>query len=146
TAYFGLDWLAIDPTTPTIMYRGATNGFGVLRSMDGGQTWSDFSAGLTSPDIIAVTIDPTLPTHLYAGARGGGVVVIDQVAVCPGDCDSSGAVTVGDLLTMVNIALARADVGLCRPGDINADRVITVSEILTGVNSLLNPGCVAAIP
>jgi hypothetical protein len=64
----------------------------------------------------------------------------DDFPVCVGDCNNHGAVTVEDVLTMVNVALGNAPVGDCIAGDPNDDSQITVDEILTAVNSALN-GC-----
>jgi hypothetical protein len=57
---------------------------------------------------------------------------------CVGDCHDDGAVTVDELLTMVNIALGSADPTTCLAGDANADGQITVDEIIRGVNDALN--------
>lgn len=59
---------------------------------------------------------------------------------CVGDCNTSGAVTVDEILTTVNIALGNADISTCRSGDANGDGRITVDEILSAVNNVLN-GC-----
>jgi hypothetical protein len=59
---------------------------------------------------------------------------------CVGDCNSTGQVTVDELLTMVNIALGNADVSTCLAGDANHDGQVTIDEILTAVNNALN-GC-----
>jgi hypothetical protein len=61
-------------------------------------------------------------------------------AVCAGDCNGSGQVTVDEIITMVNIALGNADVSACGVGDANSDQRITVDEILRAVNNALN-GC-----
>jgi hypothetical protein len=60
--------------------------------------------------------------------------------VCVGDCNKDGAVTVDELLTMVNVALGNTTVTSCPPGDANHDGEITVDEILQAVNHALN-GC-----
>lgn len=59
---------------------------------------------------------------------------------CVGDCNSDGQVTVGEILTMVNIALGNASVEACFAGDANRDGQITIDEILTAVSNALN-GC-----
>ena len=59
---------------------------------------------------------------------------------CVGDCNSSDAVTVDELLTMVNIALGNTPVMACEAGDANRDGQTTVDEILAAVNNALN-GC-----
>src|SRR5215470_4959638 len=61
-------------------------------------------------------------------------------AACVGDCNSDGAVTVDELLNLVNIALGNADVSSCSAGDANGDGQITIDEILTAASNALN-GC-----
>jgi hypothetical protein len=56
---------------------------------------------------------------------------------CVGDCGGDGAVTVNELLVMVNVALGTADVSQCAAGDTNGDGTITINEILTAVNNAL---------
>ncbi|HEX7406594.1 MAG TPA: C25 family cysteine peptidase [Candidatus Binatia bacterium] len=63
---------------------------------------------------------------------------------CVGDCNTDGAVTVDDILTMVNIALGNADVSRCISGDASGDGMFTIDEILTAVNNVLN-GCPAQV-
>jgi len=62
--------------------------------------------------------------------------------VCAGDCEHSRAVTVTDIVTMVNVALESAPVTACSAGDVNGDGRITVDEILTAVGNSLS-GCPA---
>lgn len=64
--------LVIDPQTPTTLYVRAHCG-GVLKSVDGGATWSAPGSGRQPPysgsDYFAGTldIDPAMPSTLYAG-------------------------------------------------------------------------------
>jgi hypothetical protein len=59
---------------------------------------------------------------------------------CVGDCDSSGAVGIDELLTMVNIALGRVPVSACTAGDADGNGRIDIAELLKAVNSAL-AGC-----
>jgi len=59
---------------------------------------------------------------------------------CVGDCGGSSQVTIGDIITMVNIALENAPVSACAAGDRNQDGEITVDEILAAVSNALD-GC-----
>ena len=59
---------------------------------------------------------------------------------CVGDCNGDGAVTVDELLSLVNIGLGNASVSTCLAGDVNHDNEITIDEILAAVNNALN-GC-----
>jgi sugar lactone lactonase YvrE len=64
-------------------------------------------------------------------------------AQCVGDCNGDGQVSVGEIVTMVNIALGNVDISTCTAGDANHDDQITVNEILSAVIDALN-GCAAA--
>jgi len=61
----------------------------------------------------------------------------DGTGTCPGDCNSDRAVTVDELLVMVNVALDNAPASACPSGDRNADGAITIDEILLAVGSAL---------
>jgi photosystem II stability/assembly factor-like uncharacterized protein len=65
--------LAVDPGSVGTIYVGyVTSGgipsAGVLKTTDGGLTWSPASSGLTISPITTLVIDPTNPAHLYAGS------------------------------------------------------------------------------
>ena len=62
---------------------------------------------------------------------------------CTGDCDASGAVTVNELITMVNIALGLTPLTACPIGDADGSGDITVNEIITAVTFALS-SCPAA--
>lgn len=59
---------------------------------------------------------------------------------CVGDCDGSGAVTVSDIITGVNIVLGNQPVSSCPSFDADGGGTVTIGEIIQGVNNLLN-GC-----
>lgn len=69
-----------------------------------------------------------------------GAVQVQEGSSCVGDCDSSGDVTVDEIITMVNIGLGSQAVSACLAGDSNGDGQVTVDEIVTAVNNALN-GC-----
>ena len=58
-------------------------------------------------------------------------------ALCPGDCDGSGMVSVDEIIVMVNVALGTEPVANCTAGDVNGDGQITVDEIIAAVNAVL---------
>jgi hypothetical protein len=60
--------LLIDPEIATTLY-AATSCSGVLKSLDGGDSWHRASAGQPSNGIGALAIDPMTPATLYAAAR-----------------------------------------------------------------------------
>lgn len=76
--------LAIDPAAPGTVFL-ATRSFEtspphhpLLKSTDGGATWSDSNSGLPESMLRAVAIDPRNPSILYVGNPGGGVFKSDD--------------------------------------------------------------------
>ncbi|MFI5365846.1 MAG: hypothetical protein ACHQ4J_09490 [Candidatus Binatia bacterium] len=61
-------------------------------------------------------------------------------ALCVGDCNGSGTVTVDEILAMVNIALGNTNISACLAGDADMSNSITIDEVLTAVNNALT-GC-----
>jgi photosystem II stability/assembly factor-like uncharacterized protein len=64
--------VAVDPTTPTIIYAGSSAS--VFKSTDAGSTWvrKSFPTGVGGVETLA--IDPENPATIYAGTTVGGVV------------------------------------------------------------------------
>lgn len=101
----------------------------------------------TTPASLTVEADSTLTPGSYQGTvtitstAGAAMILVESfVGQCPGDCNGDGEVTIDELLTMVNIALADADLSACAAGDVNQDGQITIDEVLFAVNNALN-GC-----
>jgi len=65
---------------------------------------------------------------------------VSAALACVGDCNGDGVVAIDDLLTMVNVALGKADVAQCLSADAEGTGNITISTVIQGVNSALN-GC-----
>ncbi len=61
-------------------------------------------------------------------------------AVCVGDCNHDGAVTVDELVTGVNMALGGLPLDQCPVFDADGNGEVTIDEILRAVNNALN-GC-----
>jgi phospholipase C len=59
---------------------------------------------------------------------------------CSGDCTNIGSVTVGDVDTMVNIALGRKSLSTCLAGDVDGDGSVTIVDLLAAVRNALT-GC-----
>ena len=57
--------VAVHPANPRIVYVSA--GHGVLKTRDGGATWSPINEGLEHAQVLAFAIDPTAPSTIYAG-------------------------------------------------------------------------------
>lgn len=61
---------------------------------------------------------------------------------CPGDCDGSLLVSIDELVTGVNIALARRPAADCAAFDANNSATVTVDELVTAVRAAIE-GCPA---
>jgi photosystem II stability/assembly factor-like uncharacterized protein len=64
--------LIIDPSNPTTLYAGLTPSGGVVKSVDGGETFLPASNGIGTPAVFTMAIDPIHPNVLYAGTEGLG--------------------------------------------------------------------------
>jgi len=64
-------------------------------------------------------------------------------AVCVGDCDGSGDVSIDEVITMVNISLGSAPVSNCTAGDPDGNGQVDITEVIQAVNNALN-GCPSA--
>jgi hypothetical protein len=85
--------LVIDPQTPTTLYAGTatgdagSQGAGIFKSTDAGDTWEAINAGLAVDgtfwrDVKSLAIDPNNPQILYAGAKawyGTGAFVFKSI-------------------------------------------------------------------
>jgi len=65
----GVNALAIDPITTTVVYAGTTKG--LFRTADGGGTWERIGQALPDPFISSILIHPSQPARLYIGGPGG---------------------------------------------------------------------------
>jgi photosystem II stability/assembly factor-like uncharacterized protein len=64
--------LVIDPSSPNTLYAGLTPSGGVVKSVDGGETFLPASNGIGTPAVFTLAIDPIHPNVLYAGTLGLG--------------------------------------------------------------------------
>ncbi len=70
--------LIVDPRQPNTVYASATVSGGVFKSVDGGQTWTNMSAGLPDSGFVdSIAMDPFHPDVLYAWLETGGYVSRD---------------------------------------------------------------------
>jgi len=75
------------------------------------------------------------------GALGSqGIAPSVDVTLCAGDCSDNGAVSIAELITLVNIALGTGTGAVCAAGDANHDGTVSVDEIVRAVNAALD-GC-----
>jgi cysteine-rich repeat protein len=90
---------------------------------------------------VALSLAVCFPAVAAGGALAGETVAAAPTPYpCVGDCNSHGVVTIGDLVTMVNIALDNASISACGAGDRDDNGRIEVPEIIAAVNAVLN-GC-----
>jgi hypothetical protein len=72
----GLRCLAADSLVSGRLYAGR-DGEGVLRSLDGGRTWS--AVGMGGRNLRSLAVSPTTPGRVYAGTRPAALFVSDDV-------------------------------------------------------------------
>jgi hypothetical protein len=65
-------------------------------------------------------------------------------AICAGDCDGDGTVTITEIVTLVGIALGQEPIGSCEAADRDGDLQVSIGEILTAVNGALD-GCATPV-
>lgn len=100
--------------------------------------------GLSSADpadllnLLARLADPSLA---FDDVGGRDVLYpVATAAVCAGDCDSDGTVTIEELIGGVAIALASAPADACTALDANGDGIVRIDELLRAVKAALS-GC-----
>jgi len=67
---------ALDPSNPDVVYAGSTHE-GVFKTENGGLTWRQVNAGLTSPSINELALDPANLQTVYAATDNGAFVSVD---------------------------------------------------------------------
>ncbi len=80
---------------------------------------------------------PTTPLSIEK--EGGGVLAIDQVSTCVGDCDGNDKVAINELIVGVNIALGRQSVNAC-PAFVSSLGTVDIARLIQGVDNALK-GC-----
>lgn len=81
TAPGGGGILLVDPVVSTTLYLAGT---GVLRSVDGGATWTAWNDGLRHVAVSDLAFDRATPGKLYVATRGGGIST--RFASAPAPC------------------------------------------------------------
>jgi pseudomonalisin len=132
---------------------GPVEGSGALNTQLYALARRQYAPGGAGPFHDAVTGDNSFNgvTGFFAGvgydsATGLGTPDIDLLVRafaaldCPGDCNGDGVVTIGEILSGVNIALGTTPDSQCVGLDANDDGAVTVDELLQAVGHALN-GC-----
>jgi photosystem II stability/assembly factor-like uncharacterized protein len=90
-AGFPID-VIVDPDIPTTLYVNNYGG-GVIRSLDGAETWNSWSKGYSGADIHLVHIPENIPSTVYAIGRSGPFASynlgVDWVGIGNGDATYS---------------------------------------------------------
>jgi photosystem II stability/assembly factor-like uncharacterized protein len=63
--------ITVHPTNPQIVYVSSSKG--VVKSRDGGATWTAINEGLEHSQVLAFAIDPSAPSTVYAGTFANAV-------------------------------------------------------------------------
>jgi Tol biopolymer transport system component len=150
--------LSANIVSPVRGYRGLSNSgqFGYFFQLADGRSGVAVAGGLdqlpTRTSTPSATLTPTgTPTKTATPQPNSTPTITSSPSpsptrmpmACVGDCGGDGAVTVDELIAMVNIALGSAPIGRCIAGDSNHDATIGISEIIAAVNSALG-GCPVA--
>jgi len=90
--YYAITTLAVDPASPQTVYAGDTGMMTegrVLKSTDGGATWTTAASGISSEHVKALAIDPDRPVTVYA--------VVEDSLYVSGDAGASWTKTTGKM-------------------------------------------------
>lgn len=120
------------------VYRSTTPGSGY--ELVGGTVDTEFVDALAIPGAGYYYVVAAMDIYGVLSQFSEEAKLALRTAACTGDCDADGAVTVGELLTGVNVALGNMPVDFCTAFDANFDHLVTVDEVLASVNTALN-GC-----
>ncbi len=80
--------IAYDPRNSNWIY-AATEGYGVLRSRDGGESWHDYNNGIFYPVLYSLSITQEDPPLLVTGSYGSGLYWIHPLENLPPNTPST---------------------------------------------------------
>src|SRR5262245_49066649 len=94
----------------------------------------------TPADTGVAPVPPApLGPQVPGSSSAPGSPALDGGGVCLGDCNGDGAVTVNEIIVMVNIALGVTPCCTsCAAADPNNTGAVIVTQIISAVNSALN--------
>lgn len=75
----------------------------------------------------------------------GVAVAAPAQAQCPGDCDRSNTVGIGEVMLSARIHVQLSPLAACPPADVNGDSIVRISEVVHSVRSFLF-GCSGTPP
>src|SRR5262249_36156792 len=71
--------ITLDPQRPQVIYAGLRFGR-IIRSLDGGQTFTMADVGLSGDRVLGLGVDPLQPTRLFVWMHAGGLFRSDNGA------------------------------------------------------------------
>jgi hypothetical protein len=147
----GYDLAAATAPTPTV---APSNTPTLTKIPTATATPAPSSTATTPPTLTATPVASATPTNTLSGTQAptptSGAMTATATAIpsptaaatCVGDCGGAGSVSIGNLITLVNIALGSAQPTACPNGVPNGAQV-TISLLIQAVNNALN-GCAGA--
>lgn len=98
--------------------------------------------GVHGAIVVLATPTPTVTASSTPTRTSSPTATASATTVpgCAGDCNDDRAVTVDELVLLVNVALGREPLEVCPTGDLDGDGSLTVNEIIVAVLSALE-GC-----
>jgi YVTN family beta-propeller protein len=113
--------------------------FAVALSPDGARL---YATDVSTNAVWAVDVAARSAVRISVGSFPRDITIASPSAApfCPGDCDSDGFARVGELLTLVGIALDDISLSACPTADLDGNGRVTVNEVVTGLNNVL-AGC-----
>lgn len=97
------------------------------------------SGDRSSATILEIVVEAMTPTPTSSPTPGQTFTITPTHAPvpCVGDCDSSGAVSINELITGVNISLGNLPITACADVDRNASGTVEINELIAAVNGAL---------
>ncbi len=160
--------IAIDPTSPAIVYAG-TKGDAVYKSYDGGQRWVGKNNGLEDVTITSVVnqlvFDPLSDDHLFAATSMGifessdggdvwkkrmegmtDILMVVTVAIDPVSPQVMYAGTSGGVYKSVDMGRRweKANLGLISPDLLSSSRALMVNSVVIDPATSLRPATIYA--
>jgi len=93
----------------------------------------------TPTAVLIASATPTSPATPVSSLSTAPVPTATSVVACVGDCDRGGAVTINELIILVNVALGSALSSAC-PHGVPGGAEVNIALLIQAVNHALN-GC-----
>lgn len=91
----------------------------------------------SSPTATATPTEPTTATPTLTPTP----ILTPTLAVCPGDCNRDGVVTIDELVTALDVALGKQSLEACMALDADESGTVTIDELVVAVDASIG-GCI----